>query len=117
MKISKLKIQPYKIKFKNNFNFKLIYNNSCLMEVDDHIYRFHDKPTMLRFMISQGITCGCERKIINNKLIYCYNKIPMNDGQKEFLGNRARALMQITDMDSGMVIEHECKCKKKKRPK
>lgn len=117
MKISKIKIQPYKIRFKNNFNFKLIYNNTCLMEVDDHIYKFHDKPTMLRFMISQGITCGCERKIINGKLTYCYNKIPINEGQIEFLRNRARALMYITDMNSGTVIEHECKCKKKKGPK
>ena len=116
MKIKNIKLQPYKIKFKDNFNFQLIFNGDCLMEVDDHIYRFHDKPTMLRFMLSKGITCGCERSTKNGKLIYLYNKKPMNEGQIEFLRNRARALMQITDMNSGVVIKNECKCKKKKGP-
>lgn len=116
MKISKIKIQPYKIKFKNNFNFKLIYNNTCLMEVDDHIYRFHDKPTMIRFMLNSGVTCGCERRIINRKLVYYYNNQPVNEGQIEFLRNRARALMHITDMNTGIIIKNDCKCKKKKGP-
>lgn len=114
MKIKKIKFQINKIKFKDNFNIKYFKDTNCLYEVDDHIYRFHDKPTMLRFMLSKGVTCGCERRIKNNKLIYYYNGKPANEGQVEFLRNRARALMHITDMNTGIVIKNDCKCKKKR---
>lgn len=113
-----LKLIKCSIKFKDNFNYQYFNSNKeCLFEVMQGVYRFHDKPTMLRFMISLGITCGCERIKKNNKITWNYNKTPINDSQKEFLANRARALMSITDMNSGLAVKNECKCKNKKRSK
>lgn len=113
MKIKNIKFQINKIIIKDNFNMRLFKDDNCLYEIENHIYKFHDKPTMIRFMLNSGITCGCERRIQNNKLVYYYNNQPANEGQIEFLRNRARALMHITDMNTGKVTKNECKCKKR----
>ena len=114
MKVKKIKFQINKIKLIDNFNMRLFKDNNCLYEIENHTYKFHDKPTMIRFMLNSGVTCGCERRIINHKLVYYYNNQPANEGQIEFLRNRARALMYITDMNTGIVIKNDCKCKKKR---
>mgnify|MGYP004460299789 FL=1 len=114
MKVKKIKFQINKIKLIDNFNMRLFKNNDCLYEIENHIYKFYDKPTMVRFMLHSGVTCGCERRIQNNNLVYYYNNRPANEGQIEFLRNRARALMHITDMNTGIVIKNDCKCKKKR---
>lgn len=114
MKVKKIKFQINKIQFKDNYNMRLFKDNNCLYEIENHTYKFHDKPTMIRFMLNSGVTCGCERRIINHKLVYYYNNQPANEGQIEFLRNRARALMYITDMNTGIVIKNDCKCKKKR---
>lgn len=112
MKIKKLGLMTNKIKFKDNLNIEVYRNNDRLYRIDSGFYKFDDKPTMLRFMKELGITCGCERRIVNHKAEYYYNYRKMNQEQKEFLANRARALEHITDMNSGIIIKNECKCKK-----
>ena len=116
MKVKQIKFQINKIQFKDSYNYKCLKDNDCLFEIDKGVFKFHDKPTMIRFMLQRGITCGAELRIINHKSQIFYNNQPANEGQIEFLRNRARALMSITDMNSGIVIKNDCKCKKK-RPK
>ena len=113
MKIKKLDLMINKIKFKDNYNLEAYRNTDRLYRIQSGIYMFDDKPTMLRFMKALGITCGCERRLIKNKIEYFYNYRKMNLEQKEFLANRARALESITDMTSGIVIKNDCKCKKR----
>lgn len=113
MKIKRLKFQINKIQFKNSYNYKCFKDKDCLFEIEKGIFKFYDKPTMIRFMLQCGITCGAELKIINHKSRIFYNNKQANEGQIEFLRNRARALMHITDMNSGIVIKNDCKCKKR----
>ena len=73
MKIKKLGLMTNKIKFKDNLNIEVYRNNDRLYRIDSGFYKFDDKPTMLRFMKELGITCGCERRIVNHKAEYYYN--------------------------------------------
>lgn len=56
------------------------------------VYKFYNKDTMIKFMKSYGITCGCERGLINGRVQLCYNGQPMTKEQYDFLSKRADVL-------------------------
>jgi hypothetical protein len=56
------------------------------------VYKFYNKDTMLKFMKSYGITCGCERRLINDRIQLCYNGQPMTKEQYNFLSKRVNML-------------------------
>lgn len=56
------------------------------------VYKFYNKDTMIKFMKSYGITCGCERRLINGRVQLCYNGQPMTKEQYDFLSKRADVL-------------------------
>ena len=96
--------------FINNFN--VVYEP--YYKISNGIYKFFDKVTKLKFMYKFGITCGCQRKIINNELKYCYDNIEITARQKEFLKKRTIAL-QSTLPNGVTFIKHECGCKKNEK--
>lgn len=60
--------------------------------VNDGVYKFYNRDTMLKFMRNYGITCGCERRIINNKVKFFYNNKEMTEQQYNFIRKRADSL-------------------------
>lgn len=56
------------------------------------VYKFYNKDTMLKFMHDYGITCGCERKIVNGRVKFYYNGQPMTKEQYDFLSKRVNML-------------------------
>ena len=60
--------------------------------VIDGVYKFYNKDTMLKFMRNYGITCGCERRTINNKVKFFYNNKEMTEQQYDFIRKRADSL-------------------------
>lgn len=71
------------------------------------VYKFYNKDTMIKFMKSYGITCGCERRLINDRIQLCYNGQPMTKEQYDFLSKRAGVL--------GYNKYKGCGCAKNKR--
>lgn len=53
------------------------------------VYKFYNRDTMLKFMYDYGITCGCERKVINNRVKFYYNGQPVTKEQYNFIKNRS----------------------------
>lgn len=60
--------------------------------VNDGVYKFYNRDTMLKFMRNYGITCGCERRTINNKVKFFYNNKEMTEQQYNFIRKRADSL-------------------------
>lgn len=109
MQINKnIKIKSFKLKDNFNIDYMPYYI------IDNGMYQFHDKITQIKFMYKYGIMCQCQRKIINNTLTYCYNNIPINQSQKEFLKKRAMALSQTIPFGVNF-IKHNCNCNKKRK--
>lgn len=71
------------------------------------VYKFYNKDTMIKFMKSYGITCGCGRRLINGRVQLCYNGQPMTEEQYNFIRKRAEML-------SPKAIKG-CGCAKNKR--
>lgn len=115
MKVNRIRLQPYKIYFKDNFNIRVYINNDLLFEITNGFYKFYDKITMIRFMYALGVKCQCERKIVKGKLDYYYFNNKLESYQKEFLQKRAITLMNQYDMNFKGIITHDCGCKKEKR--
>lgn len=72
------------------------------------VYKFYNKDTMIKFMKSYGITCGCERRLINDRIQLCYNGQPMTKEQYTFLSKRVD-MLEYTKYSKG------CGCAKNKR--
>lgn len=72
------------------------------------VYKFYNKDTMIEFMKSYGITCGCERRLINGRVQLCYNGQPMTKEQYNYLSKRVNMLVH-TKYNKG------CGCAKNKR--
>lgn len=56
------------------------------------VYKFYNRKTMLKYMHNYGITCGCERKLINGRVKFYYNGQPMTKEQYNFLSKRVDIL-------------------------
>ena len=78
--------------------------------VKDGIYTFIDKATMIEFMYKYGITCGCERRLVNGRIKFFYNNIEMTEQQYNFLRNRAIQLKYTINPD-----KRGCGCDKKRQ--
>lgn len=52
------------------------------------VYKFYNRKTMLEYMRNYGITCGCERRLINGRVHLYYNGQPMTKEQYNFLSKR-----------------------------
>ena len=115
MKVNRIRIQPYVIRFIDNFNIQVYLKDELLYEINNGYYKFYDKITMIRFMRDCGIKCQCERKIINNRIKYFYFNNQLEPYQKEFLHKRALTLAQNYNMYSKDIIKHDCGCKNKTR--
>ena len=72
------------------------------------VYKFYNKDTMIKFMQSYGITCGCERRLINGRVQLCYNGQPMTKEQYNYLSKRVN-MLEYTKHNKG------CGCVKNKR--
>lgn len=72
------------------------------------VYKFYNKDTMIKFMKSYGITCGCERRLINGRVQLCYNGQPMTKEQYNYLSKRVN-MLEYTKYNKG------CGCVKNKR--
>jgi len=104
----------------NSDNFFNLYKPKDILYVDElnfidcsgytvinGVYKFYNKDTMIKFMKSYGITCGCERRLINDRVQLCYNGQPMTKEQYDFLSKRADVL--------GYNKYKGCGCAKNKR--
>ena len=56
------------------------------------IYKFYNRKTMFMYMYDYGITCGCERRLINGRVQLYYNGQPMTKEQYNFLSKRVDML-------------------------
>ena len=56
------------------------------------VYKFYNRKTMFIYMHDYGITCGCERRLINGKVQLCYNGQPMTKEQYNYLSKRVNML-------------------------
>lgn len=56
------------------------------------VYKFYSKETMFVYMHDYGITCGCERRLINGRVHLYYNGQPMTKEQYNFLSKRVNML-------------------------
>lgn len=102
--------KPKSFIFINNLN--IVYEP--YYEIFDGVYKFFDLKTKISFMSKFGITCQCERRYKNNKLIYCYNNIEVTERQKDFLYKRAQTLATAHNVQATTgVIRHDCGCKKR----
>lgn len=72
------------------------------------VYKFYNRDTMLKFMYDYGITCGCERRLINGRVQLCYNGQPMTKEQYNYLSKRVN-MLEYTKYNKG------CGCVKNKR--
>ena len=72
------------------------------------VYKFYNKDTMLKYMHNYGITCGCERRLINGRVQLCYNGQPMTKEQYNYLSKRV-SMLEYTKHNKG------CGCVKNKR--
>lgn len=60
--------------------------------VKDGVYKFYNNDTRIRFMKNYGITCGCERRVVDGKVKFFYNDYEMTKEQYIFLSKRASML-------------------------
>ena len=67
------------------------------------VYKFYNKDTMIKFMKSYGITCGCERRLINGRVQLCYNGQPMTKEQYNYLSKRVDMLEYSKHKGCGCV--------------
>lgn len=72
------------------------------------VYKFYNKDTMLKYMHNYGITCGCERRLINGRVQLCYNGQPMTKEQYNYLSKRVN-MLEYAKYNKG------CGCVKNKR--
>lgn len=96
-------IQPFRFKDNLNIDYKPYY------EIVKGVYKFFDKDIKLKAMYNYGIMCQCERVIINNKVTYCYNGIPITQRQKDYLKKRAEFLSKNEDL---YYRSSQCNCRK-----
>lgn len=59
------------------------------------VYKFYNRKTMVIYMHDYGITCGCERRLINGKVQLCYNGQPMTKEQYNYLSKRVNMLEYV----------------------
>lgn len=71
------------------------------------VYKFYNRITMFIYMHDYGITCGCERRLINGRVQLCYNGQPMTKEQYNFLSKRVN-MLEYTKYNKG------CGCVKNK---
>lgn len=72
------------------------------------VYKFYNRKTMFIYMHDYGITCGCERRLINGRVQLCYNGQPMTKEQYNYLSKRVN-MLEYTKYNKG------CGCVKNKR--
>lgn len=72
------------------------------------VYKFYNRKTMFIYMHDYGITCGCERRLINGRVQLCYNGQPMTKEQYNYLSKRVN-MLEYTKYNKG------CGCAKNKR--
>lgn len=72
------------------------------------VYKFYNRKTMFIYMHDYGITCGCERRLINGRVQLCYNGQPMTKEQYNYLSKRVN-MSEYTKYNKG------CGCVKNKR--
>lgn len=72
------------------------------------VYKFYNRKTMFIYMHDYGITCGCERRLINGRVQLCYNGQPMTKEQYNYLSKRVN-MLEYTKHNKG------CGCVKNKR--
>jgi hypothetical protein len=72
------------------------------------VYKFYNRKTMFIYMHDYGITCGCERRLINSRVQLCYNGQPMTKEQYNYLSKRVN-MLEYTKYNKG------CGCVKNKR--
>lgn len=72
------------------------------------VYKFYNRKTMFIYMHDYGITCGCERRLINGRVQLCYNGQPMTKEQYNYLSKRVNMLEYIK-------YNKGCGCVKNKR--
>lgn len=90
----------------NELNFLV----GCHYYVKDGIYKFLDKQTHIEYMFKYGITCGCERRLIDGRIKFFYNNVEMTEQQYKFLRNRA---IQLKYTIKGQPNKKGCGCVKK----
>lgn len=78
-------------------------------KVENGEYKFFDRPTHIEYMYNYGITCGCQRKIIDDRVHLQYNNKDITELQYKFMQNRALQLKYVGKLKG-------CGCVKK-RPK
>ena len=71
------------------------------------VYKFYNRKTMSIYMHDYGITCGCERRLINGRVQLCYNGQPMTKEQYNYLSKRVN-MLEYTKYNKG------CGCAKNK---
>lgn len=72
------------------------------------VYKFYNRKTMFIYMHDYGITCGCERRLINGRVQLCYNGQPMTKEQYNYVSKRVN-MLEYTKYNKG------CGCVKNKR--
>lgn len=72
------------------------------------VYKFYNRKTMFIYMHDYGITCGCERRLINGRVQLCYNGQPMTKEQYNYLSKRVN-MLEYAKYNKG------CGCVKNKR--
>ena len=90
----------------NELNFLV----GCHYYVKDGIYKFLDKQTHIEYMFKYGITCGCERRLIDGRIKFFYNNVEMTEQQYKFLRNRT---IQLKYTIKGQPNKKGCGCVKK----
>ena len=101
--------KPKSFKFIDNYNI----DYSPYYTVEQGIYKFQDKVLKYKMMYLYGLDCGMERKIIDNKVVICYNGQPLTESQLLYL--RKRASVQLASLPSSLgVIKNVCTCNKKR---
>lgn len=106
LKISKDTFKDYVLLLnENSDNFFNSYKPKDILYVDElnfidcsgytvvnGVYKFYNRKTMFMYMHDYGITCGCERKLIDGRVQLYYNGQPMTKEQYDFLSKRVNML-------------------------
>lgn len=108
-------IEDYGWYYFNTYSPKLILYVDELNFIDcsgytviNGVYKFYNRKTMFIYMHDYGITCGCERRLINGRVQLCYNGQPMTKEQYNYLSKRVN-MLEYTKYNKG------CGCVKNKR--
>lgn len=106
LKISKDVLEDYILLIvENSDSFFNLYKPKDILYVDElnfidcsgytvinGVYKFYNRKTMLEYMHNYGITCGCERRVIQNRIRFFYNGQMMSQEQYNFIKNRSKML-------------------------